>query len=592
MAHYLVARGLQDAGDSARAAEELRLAVVYDDASAELRSAYAEALAMAGRLEQAEAEARRSLQLDGEGRPATAAHVLLARVRAARQDRPGALKELEGAMAVEAARAKDGEAADPEPWRLAAEQILEAGDADGALRLLDDAVARIGTDGVGYRELGRALLERRDAVRAERALRQAVERSRVDEESWKLLSDAHLALHRPTEARDDLLAVLRLDPDDGDAQLGLGRLALRQDDLATAREWFGRHLAGARPGQEAHLRVAFEWLEARRPDEALELARQGLALPAPGPRLRLVEGLALLELRRWDEAAAALAQVPNSAGDAWFSARSALAQALSHGGRHAEAIAALAPGLAARPGDPRLMAVRTLVLVRAGRGAEAVEDLRALVERREKAGDVPALEELYPALADALVHLGRPGEAVAALARAVEARPRDEALLYALGSAYERAGRADEAVAQMRALLALAPENAEALNFVGYLLAEQGQRLEEAEELVRRAMALSPRSGHMVDSLGYIRLRRGDARQAVELLEEADRLLGPDPSVLEHLGDAYRAAARPADAAAAWRRGLRSVGDEPPAEQVAIRATLERKLEDLRAAGERRPVAR
>ena len=163
--------------------------------------------------------------------------------------------------------------------------------------------------------------------------------------------------------------------------------------------------------------------------------------------------------------------------------------------------------------------------------------------------------------------------------RAVQARPRDTALLYALGTVLERAGRPAEAVARVRAVLALEPDNAEALNFVGYTLAEQGQRLDEAELLVRRAMQLAPRSGHMVDSLGYIRLRRGDARQAVQLLEEADRLMGPDPSVLDHLGDAYRAAARTADAVAAWTRALGSVGEEPAAEQEALRGELTRKLE-------------
>lgn len=592
MGHYLAARQKAAAGDLIAAAEELRLAVAYDDASAELRAAHADALALTGRLEAAEAQARKALELDGEGRAATAAHLLLARIHAARREPGLASQALDAAMAVEAGRSAGGERGDPEPWRLAAEQLRQAGDAEGALRVLDDAVARIGTDGVGYRELGRALLEQKDLGRAERALRLSVERSRVDGEAWRLLAEVHEALHRPREAREDLLALLRLEPDDPDAQLGLGRLALLEDDVATAREWFGRHLGGPGAGWEAHLRIAFEWLEARHAEEALATARQGLALPAAGPRLRLAEGLALQALRRWDESAAALEQVAVGAGDAWFSARAALAHARSRAGRHAEALAALQPALAARPGEPRLVVARAEALGRAGRGAEGVGELEAVVAEREKLGDVAGLRELYPALAEALVGAGRADQAVAALQQALSARPRDEALLYALGAAYERAGRGEEAVAQMRALLALAPDHAEALNFVGFSWAERGVRLDEAEELVRRALRLSPRSGHMVDSLGWIRFKRGDLRQAVELLEQADRLMGPDPSVLDHLGDAYRAAARPADAQAAWRRALKSVGEEPPAEQVAVRATLERKLKELGAAAERRPVAR
>jgi predicted negative regulator of RcsB-dependent stress response len=67
--------------------------------------------------------------------------------------------------------------------------------------------------------------------------------------------------------------------------------------------------------------------------------------------------------------------------------------------------------------------------------------------------------------------------------------------------------------------------------------------------------------------------------------------VGPDPEVLEHLGDAYRAGGRSAEALAAYRRALGSFSDEPPAEQLRLRASLERKLSSL-AAPALEPVAR
>jgi Flp pilus assembly protein TadD len=137
----------------------------------------------------------------------------------------------------------------------------------------------------------------------------------------------------------------------------------------------------------------------------------------------------------------------------------------------------------------------------------------------------------------------------------------------------------------MRALLAVNPDHAEALNFVGYCFAEQGVRLEEAERLVRRALELKPRSGHLLDSLGWVLFRRGDHRRAVELLEQADALSGPDATILEHLGDAYRAAARESEAAQAYRRGLASVPDELPSEQRKRRDALERKLREVTVRG-------
>jgi Flp pilus assembly protein TadD len=339
---------------------------------------------------------------------------------------------------------------------------------------------------------------------------------------------------------------------------------------------------------DAHVRVVFVWLEAHLGAEALADARAGIAEVGPDARLRFAEGIALQELRRWPESAEALGAVRPDAGELFVSARAALADALSRAGRHAEAERALEAPLATSPADARLLTTRATVLDRAGRAADSVALLRKALADREPGGeDVP---DLYAALADSLVRAGRAGEAVTALRGAVASHPADETLLYALGSAYERAGQPDAAVAEMRALLAIDPDHAEAMNFIGYSYAEQGVRLEEAERLVRRALELKPRSGHLLDSLGWILYRRGDARGAVEALERADQLTGPDPTILEHLGDAYRAAGRPADAAHAWRRALGAQDDDPAAEQARRRAAIEKKLREVGAS--ERPARR
>jgi tetratricopeptide (TPR) repeat protein len=432
------------------------------------------------------------------------------------------------------------------------------------------------------------LLERHDLARAERSLRRAVELDRGDTESWRMLALLEEALRNRGEARGDWTALLRLDPENAEALLGLGRLALQDDDLAAGREWFRRHLRVAGEGPEPGLRVAFEWLEARRPEEALELARQGLEAAPGEPRLKVVAGLALQELRRWREAAAVLGEVSPGAGELWFSARASRASALSHAGRHDEALEALGPPLAARPGEPGLATARAAVLIRAGRAGEAVGLLEEQRADRARMQDLAALAELEPALAEARLRSGQADQAVEGMRRAVEAQPAVAALRYGLGLTLAGAGRPDEALEQMRALLALDPDHAEALNFIGYSYAELGARLDEAEALLRRALRVAPRRGHIVDSLGWLMLKKGEPARAVELLELATRLIGPDPLVLEHLGDAYRAAGRAADAAGAWRRALGGLGEEPPAEQLRLRASLERKLSSLAAPG---PVA-
>jgi tetratricopeptide (TPR) repeat protein len=582
ISHYLDARRAARAGDVAKTIEHLRLAVTYDDESPELRVSLAEALADSGRLEAAEAEGRRALALAPQGATASDAQVLLGRIAAARRQPEAAASALRSAIQLERRLAEGGERPDPMPWRLLAALQADAGDEEGAVKTLEDLAAVVPGDGSGFRELGRVYLDRHEPGRAERHLRRAAALDPRDGEALRLLARAHEALHRDGEARDDLVAGLRIDPDDDRALLALGRLAVRQGDLPGAREWFHRYVRTDPDAAAAHVRVVFQWLEARHGAEALAAARAGITDAGLDPRLRFAEGLALQELRRWTEAAEALGTIPADGGELFIPARVALAEALSRAGRHAEAERALEAPLAAQPKDVRLLTMRATVLDRAGRAADSVALLRRAVRERERAGAADAdLTDLQVALADSLARAGRHDEALAVLKAALAARPRDEDLLFALGAAYDRAGQTEIALAQMRALLAVNPDHAEALNFVGYALAEQGVKLEDAERLVRRALELKPRSGHILDSLGWVLFRRGDARRAVELLEQADALAGPDATILEHLGDAYRATARPGDAVQAYRRALANVGEELPSDQGKHRASLERKLREL-----------
>lgn len=580
--HYLEARRAARTGEVGKAIEQLRLAVTYDDESAELRVSLAELLAESGKLDAAEAEARRAAELAAvETATASEAQVLLGRIALAHHFREPAAQAFRASVRIEKALAAAGERPDPTPWRLLAGMAVEVGDEPGAVRVLEELASVVPGDGGGFRELGRNYLERHEPGRAERHLLRAVQLDRRDPETLRLLARAHEALRRDAEAKEDLVAVLRLDPDDDRALLSLGRMAVRQADVAGAREWFHRYVRGSPDGAAAHVRVVFQWLEARHGKEALEAARDGLAECGPDPRLRFAEGLALEELRRWSEAAQALTRIGPEDGEVFVSSRVALAEALSRSGRHAEAERALDAPLAAQPRDARLLTMRAAVLDRAGRAADSVALLRKAVVDRERAGIDTDLTDLRIALADSLARVGRNDDAVAVLQAAVAASPRDEELLFALGAAYDRAGKGEIAVAQMRALLVVNPEHAEALNFVGYAYAEQGVRLEDAEKLVRRALDLKPRSGHILDSLGWVLFRRGDARKAVEVLEQAEALAGPDATILEHLGDAYRATARLPEAAQAYRRALANVGEELPFDQGKRRASLERKLREL-----------
>jgi tetratricopeptide (TPR) repeat protein len=94
-------------------------------------------------------------------------------------------------------------------------------------------------------------------------------------------------------------------------------------------------------------------------------------------------------------------------------------------------------------------------------------------------------------------------------------------VLFNLGLTNERTGRFDDSVEIFQRLLALEPDNHEALNYLGYMLAEKGLRLGEAENLVGRALKAQPENGAYLDSMGWIRYQQAQYREARTYLGRA-----------------------------------------------------------------------
>jgi tetratricopeptide (TPR) repeat protein len=222
------------------------------------------------------------------------------------------------------------------------------------------------------------------------------------------------------------------------------------------------------------------------------------------------------------------------------------------------------------------------ILERQGDYARALEQARIAL----RASPSAALE-LYVARLRA--KLGDLDGAVAMLEGRLAESPDDDELLYNIGVLYGEAKQFDEALRYMHLALETNPDNASALNYIGYTWAERGERLDEAEVLIARARELRPEDGYITDSLGWVYymralplIRDGDEtrgrallRDALRTLQEAAQLTGGDPVISEHLGDVYLLLD---DKPAALERYREAMELDP---REGEQPELERKLESL-----------
>lgn len=155
-----------------------------------------------------------------------------------------------------------------------------------------------------------------------------------------------------------------------------------------------------------------------------------------------------------------------------------------------------------------------------------------------------------------LVNAERYREAMAHYDKALQERPEDTNLLYARALVAENLGRLDVLEQDLRLILKLEPNNAEALNALGYTLADRTERLEEALRYISRAMQLKPNNAFILDSMGWVHYRLGNYDKAEKYLREAIKLR-KDPEIAAHLGEVLWIKGDKVGARQVWQHSLK-----------------------------------
>lgn len=163
-------------------------------------------------------------------------------------------------------------------------------------------------------------------------------------------------------------------------------------------------------------------------------------------------------------------------------------------------------------------------------------------------------------------------EATALLDREITRTPDDTSLLYLRAMrAWER-GDVQAMENDLRQILRTEPDNAEALNALGYTLADlnlQG-RLEEARELIERAYEADPNNPAVLDSMGWVYFRLGKPNDALAWLESAYAQM-PDQEIAAHLAEVLHALGRSEEARQLIERFLQQASYHPQIDDLLKR---------------------
>ncbi len=221
---------------------------------------------------------------------------------------------------------------------------------------------------------------------------------------------------------------------------------------------------------------------------------------------------------------------------------------------------------AVEEGDERIQAQFLMSRLQSKRGE--VELARQTLRSIE--GDEAVLRRARVAEAQVLRDAGRYQEAYDLLEAELTRRESDPDLLYETALLAERLGRTDVMEGRLRRLLDVNPDNAHALNALGYSFADRGVRLDEAYTLIKRASELAPEDPFIMDSLGWVHFRKGENDRALELLKRAYDQRS-DPEIAAHVGEVLWAMDRRDEARQVWHEASERHPDSKELQEVIDR---------------------
>ena len=419
---------------------------------------------------------------------------------------------------------------DMEARQIIAVMFIRHGDAASALHHLEYVLSKESDhSGNRLRMIANLIGPEEDWAIALDVMEQLMEK--VGDDIDALLAYALLAIRAEQldRARDAMNRIVEHTELSSNVAMAYLAVLQKQDKLAEAIGWL-EHVLSVNPKQFG-LRLIFARLlaDANRYEEARV---HFIMLSEESPDntdIILALGLLNLQAARADNAAAnftQLLELETREDEAHFY----LAQIAESREQHEEAIEHYR---AIENGANYFTAQLRLSIVMSSSGAidEALQFLSNVVVEDEEQGF-----HLVRARGEMLTEHDRLDEAMQTYDAALADGAYNTELVYTRAMLAEKMGRIDVLESNLRRIIEEEPDNAQALNALGYTLADRTERYDEALELITQALELGPDDFYILDSMGWVLYRLGRLEEAVEFLEKAREIRG-DPEVAAHLGE-------------------------------------------------------
>jgi tetratricopeptide (TPR) repeat protein len=231
------------------------------------------------------------------------------------------------------------------------------------------------------------------------------------------------------------------------------------------------------------------------------------------------------------------------------------------------------------PDDRMVKMEHAAILADQGKIDDAATEIRGLPKGDHERESLLTLAQLY----EKAKRFNEMGKALDDAEKLTASDDDKETIFFMRGAMYERQKKFDASETEFRKVLKINPDNAEALNYLGYMLADRSVRLDEAYQLIKKAIDQDPTNGPFLDSLGWVYYRQGKLEEAEQMLTRALEKIGTDPTVHDHLGDVLAKLGKTREAAAQWQASLKAFQEAPSSDTDPDEmAKVTRKLDEAR----------